>query len=227
MKTAIIVYGQTRFLEISVKSWDFINKWDCKFYVSTWINSQISTYHEIISEEKIKKYLKNSVVNIFDENKINIDYTLNDINHKKMKFHIKNSLKMIKESNEKYDFLFLMRSDHFFRFNENIKNIFKYNGKNILYCLGELKTFNGIPWINDMIFWGEFDTVSKFIESIEINNDIGQHIYFAKLVNELNFEIKNLEILDVAIVRYNSLSLPENEINFEKIIEKSSNFNFL
>lgn len=228
MKVAILLYGQMRNLNISIKSWDFMNHWDCDFYVSSWTkttqydkNLTAITQHEIIDYDYIKKYLKNSVIDLLDETEINEKYKLNNINAKKMMFHIKNAYDKMIMTKKKYDFIFLIRSDLYFRFHISLQDFFKFKEENTIYCLNELEFFYGNPWANDLYFWGNFDTISKFINSIDFNTNLGPHNYFGRLFIDLNIKIKNEQFLDVVIIRPNSLTLKDNEINFENILKNT------
>lgn len=228
MKVAIIVFGQIRHLHISVKSWDFMNYWDCDFYISGWEKttqtgnkSNVFFESEIIDSNYIKQYLKNSTVELFEEDYTSRKYNLCDSNSKKMMFHIKNAYSQIEKSGEKYDFIFLIRSDEFFSFLKDYHDFFKFNKDDTIYALNEIEFFNGKPWVNDLYFWGRFNVMSKFINSIDYNSNVGTHEYFGKLFVDLDIKIKNEHLLDVVLVRPNSLSLENDELNFENILKNT------
>lgn len=230
MKVAIILYGQTRNLHISVKSWIFHQVWDCDYYVSTWsITKQFSDrmpgiqYIKKIDEEYIKKCIHNSNIQIYDEESEirNVDYL--NTNANKSLFHIKKAFNAIKNSNVKYDFIILTRSDQYFTFGKDSKHdISQYKYTKTIFGMGKMFKQNGENHINDIFFIGPYQIMEYLIENLDYRPNNGLHTYFANKFIELGIDF-HPDILGISnvTVRPNALELKDYEINFDSLNEKS------
>jgi len=107
MKIAILVYGMYREFDIAVTSWNFLSKFDCEVYFSTWSRSkQKNKKLDIIIDEEVTE--KRILDHIKDANVLILDDVFSELtNPEKMIFHWKSGLKMIKKSGffGKYDLI--------------------------------------------------------------------------------------------------------------------------
>jgi D-beta-D-heptose 7-phosphate kinase/D-beta-D-heptose 1-phosphate adenosyltransferase len=171
LKVAILIFGEYRTFESVVRSWN-CRHWDnVDYYMSTWDYSlePVERQRFILdwkdekwaNEDFIKKTLPG--VNLKIHNSNSKDYqTKHDTN--KMVFHWKILYQMVIESDKKYDYIFLIRTDSLFFIEESF---FKTTEPEILY-LDDI-TEEGI---HDIFFFGWGDVILEFIKNCpeNINN---------------------------------------------------------
>lgn len=231
MKVAIILYGQTRNLHISTKSWVFDKMWDCHYFISTWsVTKQFSDrmkglqFIKNIDEEYIKNCLPNSTIQILDEEKIVIDNNNLNTNANKSLFHIKNAFEMVKNSLENYDFVLLTRSDQYFTFGDDLQkfDLSQYKNCETIFGTSPIIINNGENHINDIFFFGSFGIMELLIKNLNYEENNGLHKYFADKFINLNIKVEPNSLgLSNVTVRPNALELKEFEINFDTLNQKS------
>jgi hypothetical protein len=226
MKIAVIVYGMYREFDIAVKSWDFLNRFDCDVYFSTWSKSLQKNkklgiiINEDVNEERILRHIPNAKISIIDDNFDDL------LRSEKMIFHWKRALDMLLKSSIKYDYIILSRSDNYIHFNidENfIKNTIQSDK---IYGLAEMEIINDYEVsIQDIFFMGKFEEIKKIIESIpsnlcheEFDGSIHYHLAKHILLNKLTVEV--LPNVEVVVVRGNARELTPNEINIDNLAKK-------
>ena len=225
MKIAVLVYGQYRDFDISITTWDFINHLDCDFYFSTWNKSnQTSEKLNIsssfnVNEDMIKKFIPNSKISILDESIILDTGIALEENTRKIIYHWKNGLKMIRESNVDYDMIFLLRFDTIFTIDCEYNEVLKLNEEKTLYYDGrgdvESKT------VSDLFFISKFDVLSEFIDNL--NDDSSNiHVELSNTISLLNLNLKSpIDKLNFQIIRPNVRELNHNDFNLKNIWDKN------
>ena len=221
MKIAVLVYGQYREFDISVTTWDFINHLDCDFYFSTW-NKSTQTSEKLnisssfdVNEDMIRKFIPNSQISILDESIILETGSSLEENTRKMIYHWKNGLKMIRESNVNYDMVFLLRFDTIFTIDCEYNEVLKLNEDKTLYYDGrgdvESKT------VSDLFFISKFDVLSEFIDNLN-DNSSNIHVELSNTISLLNLNLKSIiDKLNFQIIRPNVRELIPNDFNLKNI----------
>ncbi len=218
MKLAVLVYGMYREFDIAVKSWDFLKHIDNDVYFSTWNRSAQRnkrldiTVDEEITPSRILNHVPTATVNVEPD-------VLSLSNPQKMIYHWKQCLRMMKESGKKYDLVMLTRPDSFKVIND-YKTIYKYNVPNVLYGLEELSNTETRPFIQDIFFIGDTQTMSNLIDTISpdihsIHNDLAEHIM------SLGYNVEKVEEINVTTIRANSRVLSTNELIQSNIFAKT------
>jgi hypothetical protein len=198
MKVAILACGEYREFEKAVKSWEFLNQLDCDVYISTWNKSKqlidIGNYKElIVTKEMIKNHIPNAFIEIQSP-----DYNMNNIN--KMVFHIKNSLKMLKQKNYQYDKVLLIRMDLFLKINseKNFLYFLELNEMNSLYGCGcgiFIDNKGNYNLNNDTLIYGDYNYVVNFIENLP-NYIHNIHVDFGNTIKKCGYNfISDVKIL--------------------------------
>ena len=225
MKIAVLVYGQYRDFDISITTWDFINHLDCDFYFSTWNKSnQTSEKLNIsssfnVNEDMIKKFIPNSKISILDESIILDTGIALEENTRKIIYHWKNGLKMIRESNVDYDMIFLLRFDTIFTIDCEYNEVLKLNEDKTLYYdgRGDVKS----KTVSDLFFISKFDVLSEFIDNL--NDDSSNiHVELSNTISLLNLNLKSIiDKLNFQIIRPNVRELNHNDFNLKNIWDKN------
>lgn len=218
MKVAILVYGMYREFDIAVKSWSFLNDIDNDVYFSTWDrslqrNKKLNiTVDEEVTTDRIHQYIPTATINLESD-------ILPLSNPQKMIYHWKQCLRMMKESNKKYDLIMLTRPDTF-KVITNYESIYKCNVPNVLYGLEKLQHTKNGPFIQDVFFLGTNQTISHLIDTIpsnisSIHNGLANHIL------TLGYDVEVVEGVYVSTVRSNSRSLKSDELTLSNIFAKT------
>jgi hypothetical protein len=225
MKVAVLVYGQYRDFDISVTTWDFINHLDCDFYFSTWNkSSQTSeklnlTYSFDVNEDMIRKFISNSQISILDESIILDTGIALEENTRKIIYHWKNGLKMIRESNVDYDMIFLLRFDTIFTISCEYNEILKLNEDKTLYYDGRGDVEN--KTVSDLFFISKFEVLSEFIDKLN-DNAANIHTEISNTISILNLNLKSvIDKLDFQIIRPTVRELIPNNFNLKNIWAKN------
>jgi hypothetical protein len=230
MKIAVIVYGQVRLFDITVKSWDFKNHYDCDFYFSTWDKTEMESgnlgikYEEFVDENVIRKHIPDAKIHILKESDFfdstypaNIPYT------KTMKtvFHMKNALRMIRESGIHYDMIILMRPDQYLTFYTSFTVLENFCEKNKIYGLSKLYLMGPPdPFVIDTFFCGGFDEISHLVRTLP-NTLEGMHKELGVHILNTNLELVDCNtLLNNTSVRPNCRDLKDDEINHNNIAQK-------
>lgn len=221
MKIAVLVYGQYRDFDISVTTWDFINHLDCDFYFSTW-NKSSQTSEKLnltssfdVNEDMIRKFISNSQISILDESIILDTGIALEENTRKIIYHWKNGLKMIRESNVDYDMIFLLRFDTIFTISCEYNEVLKLNEEKTLYYDGRGDVKN--KTVSDLFFISKFDVLSEFIDKLNDNSN-NIHVELSNVISSLNLNLKSpTDKLNFQIIRPNVRELIPNDFNLKNI----------
>jgi hypothetical protein len=225
MKTAIFVYGQYRDFDVVVKSWNFLNNLDCDVYFSTWDKSHqenpaLNYYIEKdVTEDMILKYVPNAKISILNEKNHYGNKLLQTSNPEKMIFHFKKCLEMSKESNIKYDFIMLTRTDNFIKCNFPSENFYLMNKKDRIYGTNSVELCGPKKFfVMDIFFWGDYDVMSNFINTLkdntkDIHNGLAEHIFESNLFVE-----STSDKIFIASVRGNIKELNEEEQLIQELV---------
>ncbi len=228
MKIAILVYGMYREFDIAVTSWNFLSKFDCEVYFSTWSRSkQKNKKLDIIIDEEVTE--KRILDHIKDANVLILDDVFSELtNPEKMIFHWKSGLKMIKKSGIIYDYIMLTRPDNYFDFNFDFENINSDEDlrEGSVYGLEEIRNNGEELFIQDIFFFGKYDLIEKLIDNIperldgnECNGSMHHHLAKHILLSEI--KIKKIPRTSVVTVRANSRQLNKEEISINTIFQKT------
>lgn len=187
-------------------------------------------------ENKYESILKEHILNLIPTAKISIQVSEkfeNLNNAEKSIFHWKNGLNMIKESNILYDNLILTRTDNYI-FNSISKHIILKN--NTIYGLskmtyvtsGENNNLHGS--INDIFFIGNYNTMYKFIYTLNnsvkysLHEHLASHILNNNFILESIYDYYNIRIAVIRPTLKNIININELETmpDIIDIIEKDS-----
>ncbi len=207
MRIAVLFCGEYRQFDIAIKSFEFLNQLDCDYYFSTWnVSSQKNpnlniNLNEKVHEDMVLKYLPNASVNIVDITK---HPELND-NTKKMIFHWKNALNMVKDSGRQYDVIIVTRPDSYLRINFPIDYFNKMNLKDRIYGIDRISLVGkNMFTMDDTFISGDFEVVSSFINNLNI--DTPMHYGFAQILMDMGLFVERLE-MGCALIRANCRDL--------------------
>lgn len=243
MKIAVLLYGQTRMLDISVRSWKFKEMVPTDFYVSTWDKTKVTsgnlnrTIEYEVTREDILKYLPDATIDICNEGHIlsgepynkGADVAAGHYISKTYKamFHIKNSCRMMIESKKEYDLVILTRTDIWTEFRMSLGELKKLNVDNTIFGLTENKKITEDRfYICDTFFIGNTYTMIKMIQTAPTLID-GMHEGLSKHLYETGIEVvcvnpeAEIAKIECPVVRPNCYELPDNEINLVNIHIKS------
>lgn len=214
MRLAILVCGEYREFETAHRSWDFLTKTDNDVFFSTWNksvqeNKGLEIYiEEDITEEKIKSFLPNALISIVDNT---IGESLKN-NTYRMHYHWKNALSMLKESNNTYTHVLIIRPDIFYQnHREEYVNYDQQIQPNVLYG-GERITLvgNNVFGVDDTFFLGTFKTISEFIDDLPIETEM--HHGLAQYIINKGWYVNQLQ-MGTSIVRGNCRNSKELDMN--------------
>jgi hypothetical protein len=199
-KIAVLVFGEYRYLDVAVKSWESMVNYKCDFYFSTWDTTQIKGNYEKlydvdrtpVTNDMITNYIPNATIQIL--NQLELEFTHN---HLKQIYHWKNLINM--SSNKNYDILIVIRTDIFFNKSLfNFNDIIKRMSNNILYG----KTFIPSSYVkefennlfDDCFFMGYYDIIKKFIDTIDIFNKNAKntHAYLRDLCQSIQIGVSSI-----------------------------------
>jgi hypothetical protein len=230
MKVAVIIYGQLRELDISIKSWDFIKILDCDFYFSNWSKTYVQSGNlgikdiRYIDKQDILKNIPNAKINIINEDDYFPYEIYKDADYKSARvvFHMKNALRMIKESGIKYDYIMLTRSDMFLKFNFPISDLYKMNDKDKIYGITDIHINDKNQlFMFDCFFFGDYGVMSRMIRNIPYNLD-GMHTGLAEHIQQCGLKVVGLGgSLDCIPIRPNCRNLKDEELTPKNISQKS------
>jgi hypothetical protein len=230
MNIAVLVFGEYREFEFAVKSWKFLNEFDCDVYFSTWDTSnQIKedfgiNICEQITIEKIRNRIPNAVVSIKNQKEVD----MLSGNTQKMFYHWKESFRLMIESGKSYDSIMLLRPDLHFELDTH-KIFGELNELNILYC-NKLINANGYtspkPFLlTDTFYYGNYNEMSKFITGLDVySSELSPHKQLYKLVTKLNLKTK---IVDFNIIIARPTLRDVESPTIEHIIEKFNEWKFV
>jgi hypothetical protein len=237
-KVAVLVGGQYRHFDIAVKSWGPLIDYGCDFYFSTWETTQLKSHsieaqnsldnRTLVTKEMITKYIPNAEVCISIEADEPPEVKGNQL---KMMAHWKRLIDMVKDRH--YDALVVARSDLFFNpqvidyesyFNNDSFNDNTLYGKTFIPLMQDEKYNNHL--FDDVFFMGNFNTIKKFIKSIDILDPGAgaSHYYLKSMCHSLNFNVvsiptgepvRNEELY--AIVRPTVLNIDEDYYNYDNL----------
>lgn len=207
MKTAILVNGEFREFDISIKSWKFLQEMDCDVYVSTWKKciqySRNINFHleEDVSEENIRKHIPNATISILDINDFDFSGDVAYHNNKQT-FHWKNCLKMAKESGIIYDQIMLIRPDDYLFYEPSYDTFRKLNEENLLYGLTKIIISpQGDYFLMDYFFFGNYTPMSLMIETLPNEMPDNIHTSLAKHIESIGLDVKQIDMFDICLVR--------------------------
>lgn len=247
MKIAFLIYGEYREFDNVVPSWKFLSNLDCDFYFSTWSNSkQINNKLNIVkefsvNEEMIRKYYPNAIIKISNLN----DYSeIKDCwgNASKIYFHWKCLLELLKESEKKYDCVWLMRPDIYLKLDKNYDSMpteyFSYLYENNIISVGYeyKKELNNTFFANDTLLIGRCDSIISILEASknfegEIHYSLGKFIYDSKIkvempkffqaklvrpncfIQDSTYVLQNIEDVDMTYFDYKRIEWDDTLIN--------------
>lgn len=219
-KIAVIVYGVYVEFCNAVKSWTFLNEVNSDVYFSTWNKSEKYSmklnYHSSydVTPEMIENCLPYAQYQIHDEKNYNFKLKI-----EKIKFHWKNCLEMIENSNKKYDIIMIMRPENYMGKIDGRKFL-EFNKKDRIYGLEKIKIKeNNELFVQDIFFVGDFDVMKDLLLSFPDDED-RPHENFAKHVLSKNLDIENIENFCVMTLRPNCSELKEEDKNYENFWNK-------
>jgi hypothetical protein len=207
MKTAILVNGEFREFDISIKSWKFLQELDCDVFVSTWkkciqYSKNINFYlEEDITEESIRKHIPNATISILDVK--DFDFSSDSEYHNgKQTFHWKNCLKLMKESGNSYDQIMLIRPDDYLFYQPSYTTFHKLNDKDLIYGLTRIIISpQGDYFLADYFFFGNYEPMAKMIETLPNEMPDNIHTALPKHIQSIGLDVKQINQFDMCLVR--------------------------
>lgn len=245
MRVAALIYGSYRTFDYVSKFMDFFkNKLNCDFYFSTWSRSynqnppikeeftRLITPNLITDNLSVKDYI---ILNESDFNKnyYNVsDFHFIQSTQERMTFLWKQGLKLIIQSNEKYDMIILIRPDVYYDIKCDVNYFYTLSKKNYIYTL----TYGGVDfreninnpknwdyYTNDLMFVGSYETIHKFISTFPDKEINGVHWDPAFHILSLGINPEHIENISTICVRLNILREDINNVSvntFEKYRNK-------
>ena len=209
MKAAILIGGMYREFDTAIKMCEFESIMDCDYYMSTVTNSiQKYQYNDEYKEfdvkgEMITNLIPNCVYEIFDESE---RFEANIANTNKMFYHWKNAFRLMKESNIKYDIIFLTRSDNVVTIKPGCKNL---NWLPLTTCIyGDpiiLSNINPFEFAaHDRSFFGLYEPMSKFLNGLpdtSKNIKFDCHLDLANCIMGLGYYVSDQHPFSHCIIR--------------------------
>ena len=167
----------------------------------------------------IRKFIPNSQISILDESIILKTGSSLEENTRKIIYHWKNGLKMIRESNVNYDMVFLLRFDTIFTIDCEYNEVLKLNEEKTLYYDGRGDVEN--KTISDLFFISKFDVLSEFIDNLN-DNASNIHVEISNTILLMNLNLKSvIDKLNFQIIRPNVRELIPNNFNLKNIWDKN------
>jgi hypothetical protein len=206
MKIAVLVFGEYRELDNAIKSWGFLNEFDCDVYFSTWnVSKQIKddlniNIVEEVTTQRILNHIPNATISIKNEDDVQF---LNG-NTQKMFYHWKESFNMMRDSNKDYDTIMLLRPDLHFELNDH--SIFEQMCEpNTLYSNRLINASGYVPpkpyLLTDTFYYGNYNDMFKFIDGLDIvSSEVNPHKQLYKLSTNLNLKVQIVDF-DILIMR--------------------------
>jgi len=221
-KVAIMVGGMLREFETAHKSWSFLNCDSRDVFFSTWnttyeINEPLNiNIKEEVTDNHIKKYISDAYVKLSED----IIFDLTTVTSiKKIIYHWKVLLKMVKDTGNFYNIAILTRPDFYLKENVNLVEFIEKISDDSVYGLTKVDILNKPPYlyIQDCFFIAKFSIIEKMINTFELDpefNDI--HVYLSKYFVENKINVIRIEpnILEYYVCR--SIHRSTAHISFEK-----------
>ena len=181
MRTAILIYGEYRTMNVVSHSWRFdkcFNQYDV--FISTWDYSKVydvdikgqQTFKTdigggfVVTEDMVRKNVPNATIRIskYNDNSSFIN----------MKYHYDTGLHMINSSGEQYDSIMIMRCDLEFRSIFDGNDLIDTIEPKTIYGDGDITLRSVEPikyFVNDMLFLGEYMIINEIFGSINCIGD--------------------------------------------------------
>lgn len=214
MKIAILLFGEYREFESSIKTFSLFDKYSPEYYVSTWNTSDDGFVKQNVNESKIKNFLPQANVSI-SENLETPD------NEQKLHYHWRTLIKKLEESNKKYDVVILSRIDYYI---ENLKHeIFETIIEENIIFVPSGKGFNieyNAPIIDDNFFVGTQTSICKFINELPYET-MPSHVGIAKSMINSKIQIEETDLFfNTFIIRSNMKDYLNDDGFFDEMYYK-------
>ena len=218
MRLAVLIYGQYRQFDIAYTSWGFLNELDCDVYVSSWdksveiLESMGINVSLNVTEEMFTRFIPKAKVEILNES----DYPLteNNLFLPRMHIHWRNLCRMLKESQQRYDTVILLRTDLFLTICFPSTELYTLNEPNTLYGFSEIEMVDNDLFCNDVFFCGNQDIMMSFMDTLP--NDCDYHTKLAKHIQDSGIHLKvpyGTDYFRYAFVRPNCRAIPTVDLN--------------
>lgn len=230
MNVAVLVFGEYREFDIAVKSWKFLNEFNCDVYFSTWDESiQVKddlnvNIFEQVTVERIKNHIPNATVSIKNQN----DVAHLNGNTQKMFFHWKESFRLMIESGKQYDSIMLLRPDLYFDLDSH-KIFSEFNEPNTLYCNKLINASGYVPpkpfLLTDTFYYGNYNEMYKFIDNLDVvSSEVNPHKQLYKLTINLDLKTKIVDF-EIFIMRPTLRGI--DSMSIELVIKKFYEWKFV
>jgi hypothetical protein len=205
MKVAVLLYGEYRRFESAHSHWYFLNtlkSYDHKLFISTWNYTGIDD--RVVDNTFFTRYLDENTISdisILDKENQTLNFrktqsgpehlkTLEILGEHAISIHLKNGIKLIRESNYQPDIVFIMRLDTLYV--GDFKNLLTESFEdNTLYTAGVGINADGDVSTEDLYLFGKFNEIEKLANKVNIHDGTETHIYWPKICNELGITIKS------------------------------------
>jgi hypothetical protein len=233
MKIALLLFGQYRTFETTVKTYNILKHDDVDVFVYSWNKSFDTSIEKNITQEidvskqMITKYIPNANIILEDYSNWKTD-PCNKYNYA-IHYQWKRLYEMILSSKKIYDYVFLCRMDCYFYFHDFINNLKSIKPKT-LYLLHNLhknidkSNENYNRWFAvDILFLGEYSTILNFLKYLpnikDPHFDLGDYIKNSKY-----FSYDSSQFCYSNIVRSNMVSFFNHF--FEQNLDNNQNDDF-
>jgi hypothetical protein len=221
-KVAILIGGMLREFETAHKSWTFLNHDNRDVFFSTWdttceINEPLGiNIKEKVTEENIKNYIPDAHVKLSKDLIFDLT-TVSSI--KKIIYHWKILLAMVKETGNTYDTAVLTRPDFFIKENTDLVKFINDKSDNFVYGLTNAEKMDYFPYYytQDCFFIAKYSIIEKMIETLELHPDTDDiHVYLAKYFLDNKIHVIRLEptVLEYYVCR--SIHKKTLDLSFEE-----------
>lgn len=209
MKVAVLLYGEYRRFESTYPQWYFLDtlkSYDHNLFISTWDYTGIDD--RIVDSTFFTKYLDETIISDIsilnkEEETSNFIETQSGPEHLKtlkilgehaISLHLKNGIKLIRESNYQPNIVFVMRLDTFYV--GDFKNLLTQPFEdNTLYTEGIGINTDGDVSTEDLYLFGKYSEIERLADKVNIHDGTETHVYWPKVCDELGIVIKSTSSL--------------------------------
>lgn len=220
-RVAILVGGMLREFENAHKSWTFLKHSNRDVFFSTWdstyeINQPLKTnIKQEVTVDNIKKYIPDAYIRISKDVILDLT-TISSI--KKIIYHWKVLLAMVRKTGNTYDTAILTRPDFYFRENADLNKFIDSISDDSVYGLTNIDRMEHFPYYytQDCLFIAKFSVIEKMIDAFELEpNSDDIHVYLSKYFIKNNITVVKIapDILEYYICR--SIHRNTSKLSFE------------
>lgn len=169
MRIAILISGEYRTFKHCRRTMNFLDDPRADIYVSTWDSSSYVSpkinlnVNEVVIKQHIQADLGKKATILIEPQSLveEVKYST------KMMHRWKAGIKLIQDSNKRYDYVIVMRPDLFFHGPINLNNLLKYNLS--LGVAWATEEYVANKKLQDVLFVSSYDNICKLVGALDID----------------------------------------------------------